>query len=261
MAGEIRFENGAAYEHFMGKWSRLVGEDFLSWVAPAAGLDWLDVGCGNGAFTELLGERCAPKSLIGVDPSEAQLDYSRLRGIPGASFEQGEAMLLPFGDSSFDAAAMALVLFFVPDPARGVEEMKRVVKPGGTVCAYVWDALEPGGFPLSVMQEELKSLATTPMLPPRADISPVSALARLWMEAGLVNVRTATFVVSRTFRDFDDFWSTVEIALRMGDGTRELPMKARAALKARLIQRLPTEEGGGLVHTARANAVVGQVRR
>jgi len=245
----------------MGKWSRLVGEDFLSWMAPAPGLDWLDIGCGNGAFTELLGERCAPKSLVGVDPSEAQLDYARSRRIPDARFEQCGAMALPFADASFDAAVMALVLFFVSDPARGVEEMTRVVKPGGTVCAYVWDALEPGGFPLSMMQEELKSLATMPILPPRADISPARALAQLWLEAGLVEVKIATFVVSRTFQDFDDFWSTVEIALRMGDSTRELPSEKRTELRDRLVQRLPTQGDGSLVHTARANAVVGKVRQ
>ncbi len=51
---EIRFDDGSAYERFMGKWSRLAGETFLDWLAPRAGLRWLDVGCGNGAFTEMI---------------------------------------------------------------------------------------------------------------------------------------------------------------------------------------------------------------
>ena len=56
----IRFDDGAAYEDFMGKWSLLAGDTFLQWLAPAPGARWVDVGCGNGAFTELLVQRCAP---------------------------------------------------------------------------------------------------------------------------------------------------------------------------------------------------------
>ena len=67
---QIRFDDGAAYERYMGEWSRLAGETFLDWLAPKPGLRWLDVGCGNGAFTEMLVGRCAPASVQGVDPSE-----------------------------------------------------------------------------------------------------------------------------------------------------------------------------------------------
>ena len=72
-AQQIRFEDGAAYERFMGAWSRLVGDIFLDWLMPPRGLRWIDIGCGSGAFSELLVERCAPAELLGIDPSEAQL--------------------------------------------------------------------------------------------------------------------------------------------------------------------------------------------
>jgi SAM-dependent methyltransferase len=71
----ICFDAGAAYERMMGTWSRLAGSIFLDWLAAPARLHWLDVGCGNGAFTAMLYERCAPASVTGVDPSEGQLDY------------------------------------------------------------------------------------------------------------------------------------------------------------------------------------------
>ncbi len=54
---QIRFDDGAAYERMMGAWSRLAGGIFLDWIAPRPGLRWVDVGCGNGAFTELVVER------------------------------------------------------------------------------------------------------------------------------------------------------------------------------------------------------------
>ena len=44
------FNDGAAYEQFMGRWSRAVGVEFLDWLAPPDGARWLDVGCGTGTF-------------------------------------------------------------------------------------------------------------------------------------------------------------------------------------------------------------------
>ena len=55
---EIRFDDGAAYERMMGVWSRLAGDVFLDWLAPKPNLTWLDVGCGNGAFTAMIADRC-----------------------------------------------------------------------------------------------------------------------------------------------------------------------------------------------------------
>src|SRR5262249_61134736 len=113
----IRFEDGDAYERGMSPWSQLAGQIFLDWLAPPAGLRWLDVGCGTGAFTELLVQRCAPVETQGIDPHEVQLAVARLRpGARGAVFLQGDAIALPFERGRFDAAVMALVLFFVPDP-------------------------------------------------------------------------------------------------------------------------------------------------
>src|SRR5216684_2398081 len=104
---QIRFDDGAAYERMMGKWSRLAGEIFLDWLAPPAGLRWIDVGCGNGAFTELVVERCAPAEVHGIDPSEGQLAFARARGAARvAEFRQGDAIALPFPDNSFDLAVM-----------------------------------------------------------------------------------------------------------------------------------------------------------
>ena len=125
---QIRFEDGAGYERMMGVWSRLAGNIFIDWVAPSAGLKWIDIGCGNGAFTELLVERCAPAEVQGIDPSEAQLAHARTRpGLQQADFRAGDAMAMPYPDRAFDAAVMPLVIFFLGDPARGVAEMARVV--------------------------------------------------------------------------------------------------------------------------------------
>ena len=207
-APQIRFDDGAAYERMMGVWSRFAGEIFLDWVAPAAGLHWVDVGCGNGAFTELLIKRCAPAMIDGVEPSEGQLDYARKRlDVGQARFHRGDAMTLPFPDRTFDAAVMALVIFFVPEPARGVAEMVRVVRPGGLVSAYAWDILG-GGFTQEPIQAEMRAIGLQPPRPPRADASRIEALRGLWTDAGLVDVETREIPVTRIFNDFEEFWTS-----------------------------------------------------
>ncbi|WP_293881994.1 class I SAM-dependent methyltransferase [Sphingomonas sp.] len=256
---QIRFEDGAAYERMMGVWSRLVGNVFLDWLAPEQNQNWIDVGCGNGAFTELLVQRCQPAEILGIDPSEGQLSFARSRVAGIARFEQGDAMALPYADNSLDVAVMALVIFFVPDPARGVAEMKRVVKPGGSISAYVWDVLEPGGFPMAALQEELRNIGITPMLPPRAEVSRLGALHTLWVDAGLTDVASREIVVTRTFDDFADFWVSAEIAIGMGQGTRDMSVETRANLKDRLKDRLPVDAGGRISFASRANAVTGRV--
>ena len=257
---QILFEDGSAYERMMGVWSRLAGEVFIDWLSPASHQRWIDVGCGNGAFTELLVQRCKPAEILGVDPSVAQLSFARERHTAGiARFEQGDAMALPSEAGHFDAAVMALVIFFVPDPEKGLAEMKRVVRAGGTISAYAWDVLEPGGFPMAALQEEFRRVGITPLLPPRADVSPIPALHSLWADAGLTEIATRQITVSRTFADFDDYWASIEIAIGMSQSTRELGSKEKTRLKTSLRARMPVDATRRPRFTSRANAVTGRV--
>lgn len=213
---QIRFDDGAGYEQMMGKWSRIAGEVFLDWVAPAPGLEWVDVGCGNGAFTELLVDRCAPRSVRGLDVSEAQIAYARTRHTAGiAKFQIASAMELPYGSASADAAVMALVLFFVPKPAIGVAEMVRVVRPGGLVCAYAWD-IEGGGFPMEKVFSSMREQGLVPTLPPSVSAANIDAMQALWERAGLLHVETRQIHIRRRFTDFEEFWQ----ACLLGGGTR-----------------------------------------
>jgi len=256
---EIRFDDGAAYERMMGIWSRLAGEIFLDWLAPRPGLRWIDIGCGNGAFTELLAERCAPAEVQGIDPSEGQLDFARKRPAARmAEFGRGDAMALPFPADRFDAAVMALVIFFVPEPAKGVAEMARVVGPGGIVAAYAWD-MHGGGFPLEPIRIEARAMNVKLPAPPSAGASRMDALRELWTNAGLEAVETREIAVQRTFADFDDFWITSLGSSLLGPAVAAMAAADVETLKARVRARMPADAKGRITYGARANAVKGRV--
>lgn len=258
MPDKVVFEDGASYEREMGTWSRLAGDVFLDWLRPAPGLRWIDIGCGNGAFTELIVQRCAPTNVHGIDPSEPQIAYARTRPAGRlAEFQCGDAMNLPFAAATFDAAVMALVIFFVPEPSGAVEEMVRVVAPGGTVAAYAWD-LPGGGSPLAPINIEIKAMGMNPSMPPHAEVSPIGALRDLWVGAGLAAVETQEIVVQRTFSDFDDFWTTC-MNSSIGRRIIRLPAADIAKLKGAVRKRLPPDTSGQITYSARANAVKGRV--
>ncbi|MEA5389756.1 class I SAM-dependent methyltransferase [Cyanobium gracile UHCC 0139] len=255
---QIRFVDGAGYERFMGQWSQRAGDVFLDWLAPPGGQRWLDVGCGNGAFTERLAARGAPAALTGIDPSEEQLAYARLRpALQAAAFFQADAMALPFADNAFDAAVMPLVIFFVPDPATGVAEMARVVRPGGLVAAYGWDML--GGFPYREWREELQAIGAAMPMPPSVEASQMENLLALWNGAGLIGLETRKITVERTFVDFDDYWATLLLGPSVAGLLATLEPAALARIEERLRRRLPTDGDGRLTRSARAHAIRGRV--
>jgi len=258
---QVRFDDGAAYEGFMGVWSRLAGEEFLSWLAPPSGGRWVDVGCGNGAFTELLLERCAPSRVEAIDPAEGQLAYARERlANRPAHFRLGDAEALPYADAEFDAAVMALVIFFVPDPAKGVAEMVRVVKPGGSVSAYAWDILG-GGFPYAALQEEMAALGVQPIYPPSVGASKMEALRDLWAGAGLVDIEAREIVMQRSFDDFETFWRIARTGPRIAPRLAEMAEGAGQRLKERMRERMVADANGRITYGASANAIKGRVPR
>jgi len=258
---QIRFDDGASYERYMGVWSQLVGAAFLEWLALPTGRRWLDVGCGNGAFTELLALHGAPAAVHGVDPSAAQLAFAQKRpSLRDADLREGDAMALPYPDDAFDVAVMPLVIFFVPEPAKGTAEMARVVRAGGLVAAYAWD-MHGGGFPYHVVQREMRALGAVVPAPPCTEASRGEVMTALWRDAGLTDVELHEITVQRTFASFDEFWAVVVGWAAVAETMATMAPEAIAQLTARLRECLPADDRGRISYAARANAVKGRVPR
>jgi SAM-dependent methyltransferase len=258
VTGPQLWASGEAYEPYVGRWSRLVAERFVDWVAVPAGRSWLDVGCGTGALTTTIVERASPRSVLGVDPSERFVSYATERVPSPAAFAIGDAEQLPVEDDSFDAVVSGLVLNFVPDPAQGLDEMTRAAVPGGVVAVYVWDygdnmqlmrAFWDAARELDAAAAELDEAARFRICKP----APLLALAR---DAGLRDPDVVPIDVDTVFRDFDDYWSPF-----LG-GHAPAPAYAmslrpaeRERLRERIRSRLPAEVDGTIRLVARAWAL------
>ena len=226
------------------------------------GWRWVDVGCGNGAFTEMLVERCAPRAVQGIDPSAEQLAFARARLAGGAArFDVGDAMALPYGDARFDAAVMALVIFFVPDPAKvGRRDGARRRSPAAASRPTPGTS-SAAAFRTTRCRRRWPRSRTTPLWPPSVEAARMETLrVALGGRRADRGSRRDEIVVERTFADFDSFWRIAQTGPRLGrehggDGERR---PADAEGSAARPAAPPTRRAASR-YGARANAIKGRV--
>jgi SAM-dependent methyltransferase len=249
------WQQGNAYEQYVGRWSRRVATQFLSWLGVPAGRRWLDIGCGTGALCVSILDQCAPSSLTGVDPSEGFLERAREQLAGRVVFHRGDAENIPLGDASVDVTVSGLVLNFVPVKRAALAEMTRVTVGGGTVGAYVWDYAEK----MELMRlfwdaaVELDANAATLDEGTRFPICRPEALAELFAAAGLREIEVTAIDIPTLFSDFEDYWRP----FLGGQGpagayAMSLDETARAHLRDRIQARIPVRRDGSISLTARA---------
>ncbi|HIL06690.1 MAG TPA: class I SAM-dependent methyltransferase [Acidimicrobiia bacterium] len=256
---EIKFQDGESYEKWMGIWTQLVGDQFLDWLSPQTAKTWLDIGCGNGAFTEQIYQQQNPSEIQAIDPSSEQIDFASRRIVSQrVTFQVGDAMDLQFKADHFDYATMALVLFFVPDPKVGVSEMIRVVKPDGVVSAYVWDIFG-GGLPMEPINAQLRILDIPHPVAPSAEVSGLNSLESTWREAGLKEVEVKQISVDRTFANFEEFWDLTHNSPSVGPVLSKLPADVGHQVKKMAQDALGVDDSQTVTINAFANAVKGTV--
>ena len=252
---------GDFYEAYVGRWSQIVAQEFVRWLALPEHSEWLDVGSGTGMLSRTILATANAKKLKGIDRSEHFVEFAQKQvSHPNIEFDVGDAQALPVESESYDAAVSGLVLNFVPQPNQMIAEMKRAVRKGGTVALYVWDyarkmqfmrhfwnaaaALDPQAYDLDEGR--------------RSPICNPQPLTELFQDAGLSEIEVRPIDISTDFRDFDDFWSP----FLGGQGpapsyTMSLSEERRSQLRERIYNSLPIALDGSIPLVARAWAVKG----
>jgi SAM-dependent methyltransferase len=254
------WSGGAAYDRYMGRWSRLVAAPFVRWLDLPAGGRWLDVGCGTGALTAEVLRAADPAAVVGVDPSPEQVARAR-SGVADrrARFEVGDVETL--AETGVDAVVCGLVVNFMDDPAAALARMAACCRPGGTVAAYVWDYAGDMGMlrafwgaavaldPAAAALDEARRFA---------DCRP-EALAAMLRAAGLADVETRPIAIATEFAGFEDYWGPFLGGQGPAPGyVAGLDEPRRSRLRERLRRELTGPEGGPIRLTARAWAARGR---
>ena len=259
------FSAAEAYERFMGRWSRDLAPLLVRFADVRDGDTLLDVGSGTGALAIAMAASAPSSRIVGVDLAASYVAFARSR-VKGdrLRFEEGDAQQLRFADGSFDRTLSLLVLNFVPDPAKAVNEMRRVTRPGGTVAAAVWDYGQ-GMEMLRVFWDEV--VALDPGAAARDErhmpLCRSGELSVLWRDRGLQDVMEEAISVQTRFSSFEDYWSPfLEKQGPAGAYVAALAPADRERLRLRLRARLLGDRPDGeLLLGARAWAVRGTVAR
>ena len=254
---------GDAYEQYMGRWSRRIAPLFLDWLSIPADTECLDIGCGTGVLSSAIIDNCAPRRVVGIDPSEAFVEAARSQ-VDDQRFQckQGNGETLSYDDNAFQIAVSGLVLNFVGDKGKAVAEMARVVRPGGIAALYVWDYAGHMQIMRYFFDEatRLDSGASAFDDGVNAPICRPDPLSNLFLEAGLEDIEVQAIDIPAAFKNFDDYWTP----FLGGTGSApkyctSLAPDAQSELREKLRHRLPTGPDGEILLAVRAWAIKGTV--
>lgn len=186
--GQVNHTAAEIYEEFFVP---ALFEPWACQVADAAavqpGQRVLDVACGTGILARTVADRVGPDgAVVGLDSNDGMLAVAQ-RQAPDVEWRRGLAEDLPFDSDSFDAVVSQFGLMFFDDKSRALQEMARVLRPGGRLAVAVWDSLDntPGYAVMVDLLQRLFGTEAANGLRAPYSLGDVPTLAALLAEADL----------------------------------------------------------------------------
>jgi SAM-dependent methyltransferase len=254
---------GSLYEDFMGRWSRRLATQFVSWLHIPRGVHWLDVGCGTGSLANAICSHADPASVLGCDTAGPFIEFAQGHSRDARlSFVTAGVGNLPRRPGGYGSVTSLLALNFFPDSEAAVHEMSSAAARHGTVSACVWDYGERMEY-LRYFWDAATAVESTARALDEGKRFPIchpDSLTTLFRSGRLVDVRCEAIEIPTTFSSFLDYWQP----FLGGTGpapsyVASLDADRRAILSRKLAETLPRGADGTIPLTARAWAVRGTV--
>jgi len=251
MTGRGFDATAAAYEGFLGRWSRLWATALVAATRLTPGARVLEVAAGSGQATHAAATAAGPSGrVIATDLSVEMLRVAHAAppAAPSApvAFAAMDGRSLAVRDETVDAVVCLLGLMFFPDPLAGLAEFRRVLRPGGRAALAVWAEPERAPFPGIMVEVLARHL---PFVKRELEVAFALAdeaqLETLLRDSGFEDVAVGRESRAVKFESFDDFWEPIEAGSRAGAALRDLPEPARLALQDDLRARMAAYETQG----------------
>lgn len=131
------------YDQMAQRWSTYIYKtlSFLdAWAAIPPRAVVLDLGCGTGEFEQLVLNKYPNQQMVGVDISQKMLEIAqhKCQAYPNVAFRTASALALLFQEHNFDVIVSANAFHYFDDPQAALKEMRRVLKPNGSVVILDW---------------------------------------------------------------------------------------------------------------------------
>jgi SAM-dependent methyltransferase len=244
--GQVTRTAAEVYESFF--LPALFGQWALK-VADAAGIRSgervLDVACGTGALTRAASELTGSAAMVvGLDVNEGMLAVAR-RKAPEISWRHGRAEALPFERDSFDAVVSQFGLMFFEDRRGALQEMLRVLRPGGQLAVAVWDALErsPGYVAMVELLRRLFGEPAADALRAPFVLGDRDLLRSLFAEAGIAGTQITTHSGTACFPSIEAWISTEIRGWTLADVLDDAQLDLLVHQAQRALQRFVTADG------------------
>lgn len=253
VAGAWEANRVRVFEFFRAASDWLVGA-----VRPQPGQIVLEVAAGTGETGFLVAEAVGPTGQVissDLAPTmvEAARRGARARRLSNVDCRVMDAQALELADDSVDAAISRLGLMLVPEPAAAFRELRRVVRPGGTVAYTVIGAPDQNGWMAAMMgalmQNGHQPVTGNPFeLGGPFGLASADVNAEMLREAGFVDIEIEQIPGAMTVSDVDDYWSTQSsLAGPIKATVEQLTHDERAAVRATLadmMTRFEADDGG-----------------
>lgn len=205
----------AAYDRYIGRWSRLFVPSLLAAAGVATGHHVLDVASGTGEAAMAALPLVGPAGMVvGTDISPAMLGAARARLPESYRAAVTDGQMLAFRDASFDAVICQLGLMFFPDPARGLAECRRVLRRGRRAAVCVIGKRENApmwGVLADALGRQLPDRRHTLNL--SFSLSDPDRLGHMLADAGFQEVTVTSETRRGVVASFEEYWAAIEAGI------------------------------------------------